>query len=75
MNLLQYIVVDDCWSNLVNAVSGVPKGSVSVPLLVLLHTSDHFSIVENKLFVQADYADEPTLVAVVSSPLERGAVV
>ena len=49
-------------------VSGVPQGSVSGPKLFLLHTAELFSIVEIKHY---GYADDSTLVAVVSSPGER----
>ena len=52
-------------------VSGVPQGSVLGPQLLLLYTSELFSIVENKLY---SYADDSALVAVVPSPGERVAV-
>ena len=58
-------MVDRCRSKLVDVVSGVPQGSVLCPLLCLLYTSELFSIVENKLI---GYADDSTLMAVVSSP-------
>ena len=58
-------MVDGCRSKLVNAVSGVPQGSVFVPLFFLLYTSDLFSILENKLI---GYADDSALIAVVPSP-------
>ena len=64
-------VVDGCRGKLVNVVSGVPWGSVFGPLLFLLYTAELFAIVENKL---CDYADDSTLVAVVTSPGERAAV-
>ena len=47
------------------------QGSVLGPQLFLLYTAELFSIVENKLY---GYADDSTLVAVVSSPAERVAV-
>ena len=59
------VLLDGCRSKQVNVVSGVPKGSVLGPLLFLLYTSDLFSILENKLI---GYADDSTLLAVVSSP-------
>ena len=46
-NRTQHVMVDGCQSKLVNVVSGVPHVSVLGPLLFLLHTSDHFSILEN----------------------------
>ena len=30
----QYVLVDSCWSKLVNVVSGVPQGSVLVPVII-----------------------------------------
>ena len=65
-------MVDGCRSKLVNVVSGVPQGSVLVPLLLTLYTSELFSILENKLI---GYADDSTLMAVVPSPGVRVAVV
>ena len=67
-NRSQYVLVDGCGSKLVNVVSGVPQGSVFGPLLFLLHTSELFSILENKLI---GYADDATLMAVVPSPGDR----
>ena len=64
-NRSQYVLVDGCHNKLVNAVSGVPQGSVLGPLLFLLYTSELFSILENKLI---GYADDSTLMAVVPSP-------
>ena len=63
-NRSQYVLVDGCRSKLVNVVSGVPQGSVFGQLLFLLHTSELFSILENKLF---GYYDDSTLMAVVPS--------
>ena len=67
----QPVMVDGCRSKMVNVVSGVPQGSVLGPLLFLIHTSELFSISENKLI---DYADDSTLIAVVPSPGLRVAV-
>ena len=58
-------------SKLVNVVSGVPRGNVLGPLLLLLYTSELFSILENTLI---GYADDSTLMAVVPSPGVRFAV-
>ena len=54
-------MVNDCLSKLVD-ISGVQQGSVSGRLLFLLHNSELFSILENKLI---GFADDSTLVAVV----------
>ena len=67
-NRSQFILVDGCRSKLATVVSGVPQGSVLGPLLVLLYTSELFSILENKLI---GYADDSTLMAVVPSPGAR----
>ena len=56
-------MADGYLSKLVNVVSGVPQGVVD-PLLFLLHSSDLFSIQENKL---TDYSVDSTLMAVVPS--------
>ena len=55
-NRPQHVMVDGCRS---------AAGSVLGPLLFLLYTSELFSILENKLI---GYADDSTLMAVVSSP-------
>ena len=49
----------------------MPQGSVLSPLLLLLYTSELFSILKNKLI---GYADDSTLMAVVPSPSVRVAV-
>ena len=54
-----------CLSKLVNVVSVVWKGCVLGPFLFLLHTSESYSILENKLI---GYADDSTSMAVVPSP-------
>ena len=64
-NRSQHVLVDGCWSKLVDVASGVPHGSVLGPLLILLYTSEIFSILENKLI---GYADDWTLMAVMPSP-------
>ena len=60
-NRSQHVMVDDCRNKLVNVVTGVPQGSVLGQLLFLLSTSEHFSILENKLI---GYADDSALMAV-----------
>ena len=65
----QHAMVDGCRSKLVNVVSGVQQGSVLGPFCYckkLVYTSvEIFSILEKKLI---GYADDSTLMAVVSSP-------
>ena len=60
-----------CRSNMVDVVSGVPQGGVLGPFLFLIYTSEHFSILENKLI---GYADDSTLMAMVPFPGFRSAV-
>ena len=60
----QHVMVDSCRSKLINVVSEVPQGCVLGQLLFLLYTSEHFSILENKLI---GYANDSTLIAVVPS--------
>ena len=67
-NRSQFVLLDGCRSKLVNVVSGVPQGSVLGPLLLLLYTSEFFSILDNKFI---GYADDSTLMAVVPSPDAR----
>ena len=64
-NRSKHVMLNGCLSKLVNVVSGVPRGIVLVPLLFLLHTSELFFILENKLI---GYSDESTLLANVASP-------
>ena len=53
-NRSQQVMVDGCTSKLVDVVSGVPRGSVLCPLLLLLYTSEPFPILENKLIGYAE---------------------
>ena len=55
-----YIVVDGCFSNLVNVGSGVPWGSV-LGLLLFMNTSERSSVLANKLYAHPN----STLVDVV----------
>ena len=64
-NRSQNVMLDGCRSKLVDVVSGVPQISVLGPLLLLLYTSELFSILGNKLI---GCADDSTLRAVVPSP-------
>ena len=67
-NRSQHVMVDGCRSKLVTVVSGVPQGSVLLPLLFLLYTSELFSVLKKTLI---GYADDFTLMAVVPSPGTR----
>ena len=49
----------------------MPQGTVFGPLLLILYTSELFSILENNLI---SYADDSTLMAIVPSPGIRVAV-
>ena len=64
-NRSQHVMVDGCRSKMVDILSGVPQGYVLGPLLLLLYTSELFTVLENKLI---GYADDSTLMAVVPSP-------
>ena len=65
------VMVGGCWSKLVNVLSAVPQGNVLGPLLFLLYTLELFPILENQL---VGYADDSTLIAVVTSPDVRVSV-
>ena len=57
-NQSQHVMLDGSRSTLVDGVSGVPQGSVLGLLLVLLYTSELFSILETRLIsYAADYFD------------------
>ena len=62
-NRSQHVMVDGCRSKMVKVVSGVQQGSVLGPLLVLLYTSEIFSILENKLIGYADNQCPVTLMS------------
>ena len=64
-NRSQHVMVYGCLSKLVDVASGMPQGTVLGPLLFLLHTSELFSILKNKLI---GYADDSTSMVVVKSP-------
>ena len=70
-NSRQRVMVDGAVSEWIPIISGVPQGSVLSPLLFVLYTSEMFRLVENRLFA---YADDSTLLAVVSKPADRPAV-
>ena len=70
-NRSRHVIVDGCWSKLVNIVSRVRQGSVLGPLLFLVHTSELFSILKNKLI---GCSDDSILLTVVPSPGIRVAV-
>ena len=64
----QCVKIDGVRSSVVEVVSGVPQGSVLGPLLFLVYTGDLPPLLENTL---VGYADDSTLLASISSPLER----
>ena len=64
-NRSNHVMVDGCWSKLVNVLLGMPQGSVFGQLLFLRYTSELFSILENKLIGNAD---DSSLIAVVPFP-------
>ena len=53
-NWSQDVMVDGCFSKLINVVPGVPLGCVLGLQLFLLYTAELFSIVENKFYGYAD---------------------
>ena len=67
----QRVVVDGAASEWIPIISGLPQESVLGPLLFFLHSSEMFELVENRLFA---YADDFTLLAVISKPADRPAV-
>ena len=64
-------MVDDATSERIPIVSCMPQGSVLGHLLFILHTSEMFKLVENRLY---PYADDSTLLAVALKPADRTAV-
>ena len=67
----QRVVVDGVMRQWILIVSGVPQGSVLGPLLFILYTSKIFELVEDRLYA---YADDSTLLVIVSKPAGRPAV-
>ena len=53
-NRKQIVVVDGKQSSLIDGVSGVPQGTLLVPLLFLLHINDLPSVVSSKVRLFAD---------------------
>ena len=64
-NQSQHVIVNRCRSKLVDVIAAVAQGSVLSQLLLLLHTTELFSILKNKLI---GCADDFTLMADVPSP-------
>ena len=60
-----HVMVDSCWSKLVNVVSGLPQICILHLLFFLLCTFEHFSIMANMLVC---YADDSNLIAIVQFP-------
>ena len=63
-NQPRHVMVKSLWSKMVNVVSGVTQVSALGTLLFLLYTSELFFILDNNPIA---YADDPTLLSVVSS--------
>ena len=62
------VLVNDAASDLQPVVSGVPQGSVLVPLLFLIYTDDLGCNLENNL---VHYADDSILICTFCSPKDR----
>ena len=67
----QRVVVDIASSEWIPIISGELQGNVFGLLLFILHTSEMFELVDNRLFA---YVDDSTLLAVVHKPADRPAV-
>ena len=61
-------MVDFAASEWIPIISGVPQGSVLVPLLFIIYTSYMFELVKKILF---DYENDSTVLAVVREPAYR----
>ena len=59
-NRSEHVVADGCRSKPVKVVSLLPQGSVLGHLLLLMHTSELFSMLEDKIIY---FADDSTLIA------------
>ena len=70
-NRKQRVIVDGHEGEWREVISGVPQGSVLGPLLFILYTQDMWVGLENQLVA---YADDATLIAVISSPEQRTSV-
>ena len=62
------VVVDGAASEWIPIISGLPRGTVLGPLLIILYTSELFEQVENRL---GAYADDSTLPAILRKPADR----
>ena len=62
------VVVDSSSSASIDVVSGVPQGCALGPLLLLVYTSERFSLGSKTL---VGYADDTTLLGVVPRPSDR----
>ena len=64
------LVVDGAASDWIPIVSGVPQGSVLGHLLLILHTSELFELMEDRLYY---YIDASTLLAAIHKSVDRTA--
>ena len=67
----QRVKVDGVCSSSIDAVSGVPQGSVLGSLLFLLYIADLPRLLQNEL---AGYADDSTLLCRIPHPRDRSSV-
>ena len=70
-NRRQRVVVDGATNEWIPIVSGVTQGNVLGPLMCILHISEMFELMENRLY---GYAEDSTLLAVVRKPANTPAV-
>ena len=65
-------VLDGCASQLIPVVSGEPLGSIVLgPNFFILYSNEMFDLLKNGMLA---YADDSTLLALVSKPADRPAV-
>ena len=70
-NRRQGVMVDGGAAERIPIISGMPQVSELGPILFILYTCEMYELVENRLLA---YADDSTLLAVVSWPAGKAAV-